>query len=153
MSAWLFEHVHSHLVYLCDSNSKIYLPNQFAAPTAPIQTLVNGTICTHLLSKEQRIQAYANGTKLCAVKDLALNPSTITNQTLSKVNHNYCAPLHHSLISVEDNMLILHKPISGTSSFTCLQLVPAELINIIFIGFHTNPVGGHLNAYRTLHHL
>ncbi len=25
-SAWLFEHVHSHLVYLCNANSKIFLP-------------------------------------------------------------------------------------------------------------------------------
>jgi hypothetical protein len=53
MSAWLFKHVHSHLVYLCDSNSKIFLPNQFAAPAATIQTLINGTICTCLLSKKQ----------------------------------------------------------------------------------------------------
>jgi hypothetical protein len=153
MSAWLLEHVNSHLVYLCNSNSKIFLPNQFAVPAAPIQTLVNGTICTRLPSKEQWIQAYANDTELCAVQDLALNLSTITNQTLSKVNHNYCTPLRHSLISFEDNMLILRKPISRTSSFTCLQLAPTELINIIFIAFHTNPIGGHLNAYRTLHHL
>ena len=27
-SAWLFEHVHSHLVYLRDTNSKIFLPNK-----------------------------------------------------------------------------------------------------------------------------
>jgi hypothetical protein len=49
-------------------------------------------------------------------------------------------------------MLILCKPISGKSSFTCLQLVSAELINIICVAFHTNPIGGHLNAYRTLQH-
>jgi hypothetical protein len=67
MSAWLFEHVHSHLVYLCNSYSKIFLSNQFAAPAAPIQTLVNGTICTCLPSKEQWIRAYANNTELCAV--------------------------------------------------------------------------------------
>jgi hypothetical protein len=52
MSAWLFEQIHSHLMYLCNSNSKIFLPNQFAAPAAPIQTLVNGAICTCLPSKE-----------------------------------------------------------------------------------------------------
>ncbi len=67
MSAWLFEHVHSHLLNLCNSNSKIVLPNQFATPAAPIQTLVNGAICTCLPSKEQWIQAYANGTELCTV--------------------------------------------------------------------------------------
>jgi hypothetical protein len=103
-------------MYLCNSNSKIFLPNQFAAPAATIQILANGAICTRLPSKEQWIQAYANNTKLCVVQNLALNPSKITNQTLSKVNHNYRTPLCHSLISVKDNMLILREPISEMSS-------------------------------------
>jgi len=50
-------------------------------------------------------------------------------------------------------MLILHEPIVGTSLFTRLQLVPSELMNIIFIAFHTNPIGDHLNAYQTFHRL
>ncbi len=48
-------------------------------------------------------------------------------------------------------MLILHKPIIGTLLFTRLQLVPSELMNIIFIAFHKNLIGGHLNAYWTFH--
>ncbi len=30
--AWVFEQVHSHLVFLHDWNSKVFLPNQFAGP-------------------------------------------------------------------------------------------------------------------------
>ena len=93
-----------------------------------------------------------NNTELCAVHDLALNPSKITNKTLANVNHNYCGPLRQSLIVVENDMLFLHKPIIGTSLFTRLQLVPSELKNIIVIAFHSNPIGGHLNAYQTFHH-
>ncbi len=148
---WLFEHVHSHLVYLRDANSKIFLPNQFAAPAATIQTLVNSAICTHLPSHDHWVQAYASDPDLCAVRDLALNPSKMTNNALSKVNHNYRGPLRQSLISIKNDMLFLRKPIVGTSSLTRLQLVPAERVNIIFIAFHKNPIGGHLNAYRTLH--
>jgi hypothetical protein len=44
--AWIFEQVHFHLVHLRDSNSEVLLPNQFAAPAATIQTLVNGAVCT-----------------------------------------------------------------------------------------------------------
>ncbi len=51
-SAWVFEQVHSHLVFLLNSNCKVFLPNQFAAPAATIQTLVNGTICTCLPSQD-----------------------------------------------------------------------------------------------------
>ncbi len=117
-SSWIFDQVHSHLVYLRDANSEIFLPNQFAAPAATIQTLVNGTICTCLPSKEQWVQAYTNNTEVCAVRDLALNPSKITNKLLANVNHNYRGPLHQSLIVVKNDMLFLHEPIIGTSSFT-----------------------------------
>jgi hypothetical protein len=150
-SAWLFEHVHSHFVYLRNANSKIFLPNQFAAPAATIQTLINGTICTCLPLQERWVQAYASNPELCAAHNLVLNPSKITNHAVSKVNHNYCRPLRQSLISIKNDMLISREPIVGTSSFTHLQLVPSELVNIILISFHTNPIGSHLNAYRTLH--
>jgi hypothetical protein len=116
-SSWLFEQVHSHLVYLRDANCEIFSPNQFAAPAATIQTLVNGTICTRLPSKERWVQAYASDTEMCALRDLALNPSKINNKALAQVNHNYRGPLRQSLIVVENEMLILHELITGTSSF------------------------------------
>jgi len=50
-------------------------------------------------------------------------------------------------------MLILQEPICGSMSYTRLQLVPRELRNILFVAFLTNAIGGHLNAYRTLHRL
>ena len=106
MSAWLFEQIHSHLVCLRNANSEVFFPNQFVAHAATIQTLVSGAICTRLPSKERWVQAYANDSELCAVCELALNPSLITTQTLSKVNHNFRGPLRQSLISVEDDMLI-----------------------------------------------
>ncbi len=50
-------------------------------------------------------------------------------------------------------MLIFRKPIQGSTSYTHLQLVPKGFHDIVFIAFHSNPIGGHLNAYHTLHHL
>ena len=69
------------------------------------------------------------------------------------INYNYYAALRRSLIVLEDDILIYHEPLAGNGSYTRLQLVPLEFRNILFIAFHTNPVGGHLNAYRTLHRL
>jgi len=120
---------------------------------ATIQTLISGAICTCLPSKKCWVQAYANVSELCAVRELAINPSLINNQTLSKVNHNFRRHLRQSLISVEDDMLIFREPISGSDSYTRLTLVPRELYNILFIVFHPNPIGGHLNSYRTLYRL
>jgi hypothetical protein len=152
-SAWVFQQVHSQLVFLRDSNCEVFSPNQFAAPAATVQTLVNGTICTCLPLRERWLRTYNNNVELCIVRELVLNPSLICNKRLSKVNHNYRGPLCQSQISIEDGMLILHKLICGSTSYTCLQLVPQEMYNILFIAFHTNAIGGHLNVYRTLHRL
>jgi len=149
--ACIFEQVHSHLVHLQDANSKLFSPDQFAAPAATIQTLVNGAVCTALPSCERWLQAYNNNLELRAVQEFVLNPSTMSNKTLAEVNHNYRGPLHQSNILLENKMLIMREPIAGTPSYTRLQLVPCELWNILFVAFHTNPKGGHLNAYRTLH--
>jgi hypothetical protein len=59
-SAWLFEQVHTHLVYLQDSNCKIFSPNQFAAPAATIQAFVNGAISVWLPLHEKWVQAYSD---------------------------------------------------------------------------------------------
>jgi hypothetical protein len=51
-------------------------------------------------------------------------------------------------------MMIHREPISGSAElYTRLQLVAKEFYNILFVAFHSNPLGGHLNAYRTLHRL
>jgi hypothetical protein len=141
-SAWVFQQVHSQLVFLCDSNCEVFLPNQFAAPAATIQTLVNGTVCTCLPSRERWLRAYNNDNKLCIIRELVLNPSLICNKRLSKVNHNYRGPLHQSQISIEDGMLILHEPICGSTLYMRLQLVPQEMYNILFIAFTQMPLAG-----------
>ena len=83
---------------------------------------------------------------MSTIRDLIVNPSKINNTTLNTVNHNYRAALRQSQIVIEDDMLIFREPVRGGSSYTRLQLVPAEFYNIIFVAFHSNGIGGHLNA-------
>jgi hypothetical protein len=97
-SAWLFEQVHSHLVCICDDNSEVFSPNQFAAPASTIQTLVNGTIGLHLPSHDHWVKAYENDSELIVIRKLILNPSKICNESLSKVNYNYHGALRKSLL-------------------------------------------------------
>jgi hypothetical protein len=80
-SAWIFGQVHLHLVYLRDSNCEVFSPNQFAAPAATIQTLVNGAICTRLPSRERWISADNNDAKMCVIREL---------RTLRKSRTNTC---------------------------------------------------------------
>jgi hypothetical protein len=67
-------------------------------------------------------------------------------ETLKSVHYSYRQPLCQSLIVIKDEMLIFHKPIQGSTSYTRLQIVPKGLYDIVFIAFHSNPIGGHLNA-------
>jgi hypothetical protein len=152
--AWLLEQVHLHLLYLRDANSDIFLPNQFAAPAATIQAFINGATGVCLPSRECWIQAYSDNTEMTsAIRNLILNPSKINSSTLNVVNFNYPVPLRQSQIVIEDGLLIYRVPMRGGSSYTCLQLVPEKLYNIIFIAFHSNAIGSHLNAYRVLHRI
>ena len=149
-SIWVFNQVNFHLVFLCDSNCEVFSPNQFAAHVATIQTLVNRTISTLLPPQEWWVSAYNNDVELCIVQELVLNPFQILNIQLLEVNCNYRGLLRQSQILIEDGMLILNELNHIGTLYTCLQLVPQELHNILFIAFHMNAIGGHLNTYRTL---
>jgi hypothetical protein len=152
-SAWLFEQVHAHLTFMRDLNCEIFSPNQFAAPAATILAFVNGAIGAHLPSHARWVEAYAADPECCAIRNLVLNPGKICKETLKSVHYTYRQPLRQSFIVIEDDILIFREPIRGSTSYTRLQIVPRGLYDIIFIAFHSNPIGGHLNAYRTLHRL
>jgi hypothetical protein len=140
-------------VYLRDSNCKIFSPKQFAASAATIQAFVNGAINFWLTLREKWVQAYSNNSEMSIICDLVLNPSKINTSILNTVNYNFRAPACQSLIFIENGMLFYKEPFYGGSSYTHLQLIPQEFYNIQFIAFHSNPIGGHMNAYHTLHHL
>jgi hypothetical protein len=90
---------------------------------------------------------------MSTIRDLITNPSKINNTTLNTVNYNYWAAHRQSLIVIKDDMLIFREPVRGGSSYPHLQLVPTEFYNIIFVVFHSNAIGGHLNAYCKLHRI
>jgi hypothetical protein len=103
--------------------------------------------------RDRWIRIYDNNAEMCLIREFVQSPLQITNKRLSEKNYNYHGPLRQSPILIEDGMLIVKELICGSAFYTRLQLVPRELRNILFIVFHTNAIGGHLNAYRTLHRL
>jgi hypothetical protein len=131
---------------------EIYQPNQYAALAATIQAFLSGAVTTQLPTHARWLQAYENDSELSCIQAIVLNPLTLLNTSLRDINYNYHSALWNSLITLEDEMMIYCEPISGSAgSYTCLQLVPKEFYNILFVAFHSNPLGGHLNAYWTLH--
>ena len=84
---------------------------------------------------------------------MVVDPGKICKEALKAVHCAYRHALRQSHILIEDDMLILHKPIRGSASYMRLQIVPVGLRDILFVPFHLNPIGGHLNVYHTLHRL
>ena len=152
-SAWIFDHINDRLCDIRDSNTEIFPPRQYAAPAAHIQAFVNGTIATRLPDRQRWVDEYGSDSVLSKVRHIVLNPGALSKETLKDIPFNYHSMLRQALVVIEDDMLVFREPISGGLSYTKLILVPASLRNIIFIAFHSNAIGGHFNAVRTLHRI
>ncbi len=150
-SSWLFKQIHTHLVFLRDSNCEIMSPKQYSAPAATIQTFVNGAIGSRLPSQSCWVKAYSDDPECSTLCHLVENLGAICKEALNNVPYCYCQPLRQSQIVIKDDMLIYREPIHGSRSYTRLRIVPKALFGIVFVAFHSNPIGGHFNAYCTLH--
>ncbi len=96
-------------------------------------------------SGKRWISAYNNDAELCVVRELASNPSLVSNKRLSEVNHNYPRSLRLSQISIINKMYelalrvraypqILSKYLSVRSSVACvpLQIILGTVFRLIF---------------------
>ena len=152
-SARIFEVLLDRCIQISSSNFEFFEPNQFAAPAVCIQTLLNGAVGVRLPSPDQWAQAYLDDPETNVIIQFVRNPGTISNRSLeeAKLNANYRAALRQSPITIDDGILILREPVVGSKLYARLQLVPSHFLNLVFIAFHSNPLGAHLNATRTLH--
>ncbi len=88
----------------------------------------------------------------CLFESLSTIPCSSTT-ILCTINHNFHSVLRCSLIVVENDLFLYRAPISCNGSYVQLTIVPKEFYNILFVAFHTNRAGCHLNSYSTLHRL
>jgi hypothetical protein len=151
--AHIFDQLLTRLVSIRDANCSIFSPNQYAAPAACTQAFLNGAVGIRLPDKAQWVEAYSRDPVMKCIIGFVKHPGTISNKTLeaSGINYNYHAALCQSCIVIKDRLLIYCEPIAGSALYARLQLVPSKSFNILFIAFHTNPIGGHINTYHTLH--
>jgi hypothetical protein len=86
------------LVTIRDSNTKIFPPNQYAAPAAHIQAFVSGVVATCIPDRKHWVQAIASNPELSKIKEIVSDPSKLTNKAKTDINYNYHAALRKSLI-------------------------------------------------------
>ena len=154
-SSHIFNNILSRLLQIRDCNCELFSPDQFAAPAACAQAYLNSAISVRLPHHDQWIAAYSCDNKMRSILNFVKHPGSITNAALtaSGINFNFRYALRQSHIVLENDILIYHKLIVGSESYARLQLVPFEFYNILFVAFHSKPMGGHFNVYHTLHRL
>ena len=130
---------------------RFFHAGNFAAPAEHVQASVNGTVATRLPDCQTWVADYDSDPNLARVRDIICNPASLSIDTLKYIPFNYHSALWQALIVIKNDLLIYRKPIAGGMSYTKLILVPSSLRNILCIAFHLNALGGHFNAYRTLH--
>ena len=81
--------------------------------------------------------------------DMIANPSLVMKKNLQKLDSAYRGPLRRGLVLLERGFLVLKEQVDYQSVHRVMRIVPRDLRNIVFIAFHSNPIGGHFGLHQT----
>ena len=136
------------------NNTSFYDSNQpNAAAAATAYSFVAGATTTKLPNRNDWLNAYKQDPECDMICKIIKNPALLTKEHLEKVHYVYRQPLRRGLIIIEDGMLIFNEPIDINMNSIKLRVVPHSLRNLIFVAFHSNPIGGHFGLYHTFHRI
>lgn len=82
--------------------------------------------------------------------DIIRNPSVNKNDNLSNLHYMYHSPMRQNRIVINHSMMALLEAIASESVTQKLRIVPRDLRQIMFITFHSNPIGGHFGVNSTV---
>jgi len=86
--------------------------------------------------------------------DMVSSPALSESEaSVRLLHHIYHQPARQGQFSIRDGILYMKEVFQNDTKYVELRIVPASLVNIVFVAFHVNPDGGHLRAYRTYHRI
>ena len=131
-------------------------PRRLAAPAAigQVPVFTNGAVGSQILDCAAWSKALGEDPMTKLLIDMVSNPALAESETnVRLLHHIYRQPARQGQFSLRDGILYMREVFQNDTKYIELRIVPASLVNIIFVAFHANPVGGHLNAYRTYHRI
>ena len=134
-------------------NSTLEDTSRQAAPAATARSFLSGIIQHYLPARTAWLDAIKEDKETSMIKDEIENPQTVAKQNLNKTHFYYRQPIRDGANTIEDEMLFMKEKADITGNYIKLQIVPRKLRNAIFIAFHSNPIGGHLDTYHTFHRI
>ena len=81
------------------------------------------------------------------------NPALIPQENLNKIHYILRQPLRDSNMFEQNDIMFIKEKVPSKNISIALKLVPTVLRNIVFVAFHSNPLGGHLSVYHTIHRI
>ena len=139
-----------------DENFEIHSPHQCAAPAAiaHVPAFTNGAVGSRIPDNATWRKALKNDPVTALLLDIVNNPALGQLQEHVKpLPHVYRQPARQGHFSTKEGILYMKEIFQNDERYVSLRIVPASLVNIIFVAFHANPIGGHFNDYRTFHRI
>ena len=88
-SAFLLDQIHDRLVSIRDANLEIFEPSLNQPPVNHVQAFLNGSIGTKMPTPDTWKREYEADEETRLLKQLILDPSRISKDSLSNVNFMY----------------------------------------------------------------
>ena len=86
--------------------------------------------------------------------EIVANPALGDDQNyIQNMHYIYRQPARQVYFSIKDGILFMKEIFENDVNSVDLRIVPSSLTNIIFVAFHANQIGVHLNVYRTYHRI
>ena len=123
------------------------------APAAISNVLLNSIVNHKLPDNSTWKNEILKDEECNLILQMIKNPSLVTQENLVKINCVYRQPMKQSMFREEQGIIFLDETIPSRNCSVTLRIVPKTLRNIIFISFHSNPMGGHFHLYQTLHRI
>ena len=123
------------------------------APAAVSNVLMNGIINHKLPDDNTWRQAIADDPECKIILQMIKKPALIVKENLDKIHYRLRQPMRDSNLFEQNGIVYIKDRVPNKNISVALKLVPEKLRNIVFIAFHSNPLGGHLSAYHTVHRI
>ena len=137
-------------------NFEVHDPSLAHAPAAitMIPAFTNGAIGSRIPDSTVWIKALHDDPMTNLLLQIVANPGLAEDPANIKQLHSvYRHPARQGHFCVKDGLLYMKEIFQHDIKYVHLRIVPASLQNIIFVAFHANPIGGHLDSFRTFHRI
>ena len=151
-SFWLLHAISERLLTIQLENFEVFDSSNHSAPAAfaSVPSFLNGAIGVTLPSPSRWIEATSEDPETSLIIKMLTNPGKFMNKdNISSLHHIYRHPIREGHLLMEKGLIYLRETFQDSDKFVKLLVVPEAMQNIVFVAFHSNPIGAHLSAFRT----